>query len=173
MPRIRNGTQLLKYGNIIVHTINEKSLSCEAVKDSSVETLSYPFDSISWFDDNNQNLFFPFTIIGLNDKIQNFSTLFDHFSPKVIHNKMYKCCTSLLGRLVQCQNIYVIKQKEAESTTKTITTETNSQHLNVTHVPSQLQKLIPPGSANSLALKATGVNFLFLGLSFFLSFFFI
>ncbi len=169
MPRVRNGTQLFNFGNIIVHTMNERQLSCEAIKDNSGKSLLYSFDSINWFDENNQNLFFPFTIIELTDKIHNFSTLFDHSSPKVIHNKLYKCCTSLLGKLVQCQNVYVVRNEESKTTTEAYT-----QQLNVKpQIEGQLQKLLPTNPDANFATKASGTKFLFLSISFYVYYFFV
>lgn len=112
MPRIRNGSFVYPHGNIVVHSIGEKMISCESVKENTDSKHYNPkdFDSINWYDDRDQILRFPFTIVELSNKrIQNFSALFLDTSDKVQDTQMYRCCTSLLGQLVQCQDLYVVK----------------------------------------------------------------
>ncbi len=112
MPRIRNGSFLYPYGNIVVHSKGDKLISCESVKENNGSKNYNPkaFDSINWYDEHDQILYFPFTIVELShEKIQNFSALFLDTSDKVKEAQMYKCCTSLLGKLVTCQSLYVME----------------------------------------------------------------
>ena len=108
-PRIRNGLNLDEIGYVIVNELENNQFSCEAIKN---EMNDQAFDSISWYSENYENLGFPFAIIQMSENLYNFSTLFVQNSNKIQNENMYKCCTSMNGKILKCQSMYVVKKSE-------------------------------------------------------------
>ena len=92
-----------------MNELENNQFSCEAIKN---EMDDQAFDSISWYSETFENLGFPFAIIQMSENLYNFSTLFVQNSNKIQNENMYKCCTSMNGKILKCQSMYVVKKSD-------------------------------------------------------------
>ena len=93
-----------KLDNLNTHSLIDERISCEALKVSAKPNV---FDEINWYTLEYQRLNTLSQNNVINEGYTNYTV--DFLSVDTSLNAIFKCCTSLRGQIMDCQNTRLIK----------------------------------------------------------------
>lgn len=109
VPRVKQGSIFLDSKSLLaVFYNNNEQVSCQAELD--IMAPARDFDKIEWFIFNkNKNLNFSINR-SINQSAPTIVTISSTFQPypQMFDDSLFKCCTTLNGNELLCQNIYMI-----------------------------------------------------------------